>query len=227
MPRVMFTRISKNAKTGPIPTSTSESSTCPSSCSLKGAGCYAELGPQRMWWNKLDDGETGMEWSEFVEQVKRLPKRQLWRHNVAGDLPRAKGEGERVDAQKLSMLVSANKGKRGYTYTHYNVEENLNLILKANAEGFTINLSADSPAIAREYYGKGAPVVSVVPLDFWQGKNLRKIQGVEFVRCPAEYAETVSCASCGVCAKADRKSVIGFTVHGSRKHKANIIASDL
>ena len=43
--RVAFTLKSKNNKTGNIPVTISASKTCPDACPLKGAGCYADIGP--------------------------------------------------------------------------------------------------------------------------------------------------------------------------------------
>jgi len=68
----------------------------------------------------------------------------LWRHNEAGDLP---GEGDDIDVPKLRALVQANRGKRGFTYTHKPVldnPQNAVAIKCANQNGFTVNLSADS-----------------------------------------------------------------------------------
>lgn len=42
--RVFYVEASENAKTGRIPVSYVEESTCPQVCPLKKAGCYAEMG---------------------------------------------------------------------------------------------------------------------------------------------------------------------------------------
>jgi hypothetical protein len=115
--RVSLTRISHNAKTGPIPVSTTESKTCPPLCGQYDT-CYGKYGPLGIHWGLVDRGERGVDWSEFCEQVRRLPKGQLWRHNQAGDLP---GDGTYIDSDALRALVEANRGKRGFTYTHYKV----------------------------------------------------------------------------------------------------------
>ena len=43
-----LTKVSSNRKTGPIPVSTTTSDSCPPTCSLKGAGCYAEQGHRHL-----------------------------------------------------------------------------------------------------------------------------------------------------------------------------------
>lgn len=127
---------------------------------------------------------------EFLAKVKRIKKNKLWRHNVAGDLLNVAGQ---IDAGFLSDLVAANKGKRGFTYTHHlpGLGNNLNLIKKANAGGFTVNLSANNPAQAVEYRKMGVPVVSVVPSD--KTGNF-KHGGVQFIACPATYRKNMTCA---------------------------------
>lgn len=45
-----FTRVSGNAKCGPIPVTTTSADSCPPTCSFKGNGCYAESGPLAMHW---------------------------------------------------------------------------------------------------------------------------------------------------------------------------------
>jgi len=64
---IQLVRKSSNAKTGPIPTTTSPRSTCPTECPLSGkGGCYAEAGYYtRMNWDKVDSGERGVEWETF------------------------------------------------------------------------------------------------------------------------------------------------------------------
>ncbi len=49
---IAFTRVSSNAKTGPIPVTTTSEETCPVSCPLKRNGCYADAGPLALFWRK-------------------------------------------------------------------------------------------------------------------------------------------------------------------------------
>ena len=49
--------VSVNAKTGPIPVTTSSKNTCPDSCQLKGNGCYAEVGRVNIHWQKVSNGK--------------------------------------------------------------------------------------------------------------------------------------------------------------------------
>lgn len=213
-----FSPQSRNAKTGPIPTTTTGAETCPRSCPMFNT-CYAKGGPQAMHWNKVTNRERGYTLRQLCDDVAALPENQVWRHNVSGDLP---GNGERINGKDLQLLVNANKGKRGFTYTHKrpSVGNNAQHIARANRDGFTINLSANTLAEADEYQDLGiGPVVTVLPED--QTENTRTPNGVPVIVCPATQRDDVTCATCKMCAVRDRGTVIGFPVHGSRKRQAN------
>lgn len=214
--RVKLAVESGNRKTGPIPVSMTSANTCPLSCPFLNAGCYAEGHLVAMHWRRVSAGD-GITWSEFCVEIAKLPKRQIWRHNEAGDLP---GNGEAIDAALLSELVAANRGKRGFTYTHKrpDFESNAALIRLANLGGFAVNLSADTIAEADQFVALGiAPVTVVLPHDT-PDKAFRTPAGNQIVICPAEHKEKVSCATCKLCAVSERKSIVAFRAHGDRKH---------
>ena len=217
-----LTRISSNAKTGPIPVSTSSAETCPASCPFKAKGCYAKSGPLALHWAKITSGGRGLNWESFCDEISRLPRGQMWRHNQAGDLP---GEGEYVDAHALGQLTKANAGRKGWTYTHkYSTESNREAIRSANANGFTINLSANSLAHADELADTNCgPVCVVLPAD--QTKNTLTPAGRKVVICPATQRECVTCATCGLCQK-QRGAIVGFPAHGTAHKTVSTIVSN-
>jgi hypothetical protein len=227
--QVHFTLSSSNAKTGAIPVSTTSANTCPDSCPLKfGGGCYANGGPLGMHWRKVTDGKRGSGWEDFRRAVASLPQGQLWRHNQAGDLP---GENDRISVPMLEDLVRANKGRRGFTYTHKpvldrqrgEVVENREAIAKANREGFTINLSANGLKHADELAAlKIAPVVTLLPSGIED--NTTTPNGRKVVVCPAQKIDGITCAKCRLCARADRSVIIGFIPHGNAKRKTGAVA---
>ena len=213
-----FSPCSRNAKTGPIPTSTTAADTCPRSCPMFST-CYAKGGPQAMHWNKVTNRERGGTLRNLCDHVAALPENQVWRHNVSGDLP---GTGERINGRQLQLLVNANAGKRGFTYTHKRPEvaDNAAHIARANRDGFTINLSANTLAETDEYLALDiGPVVTVLAAD--QTENTRTPNGARVVVCPATQRDDVTCATCKLCQVRNRGVVIGFPVHGSRKNQAN------
>lgn len=210
---------SSNAKTGPIPVSTSPASTCPDACPLKAGGCYAKSGPLALHWAAVTAKRRGMAWPEFLAAVRQFPAGQLWRYNQAGDLP---GDGDTIDAAKLAELAKANTGRRGFTYSHKPpTGRNLTSLRRANRAGFVVNLSANSVAHADKLVKTGLPVAAVVP-----GNSPDRFvtpAGNKVVICPAQRVDGLSCDKCRLCAKGDRGFIVGFRPHGTGAKRAEQI----
>lgn len=221
-----FTRVSSNRKTGPIPVTITARPSCADSCPFRHNGCYAESWPLVKHWNDVTDGKgRNVDLDGLCDAIRTLPHGQLWRHNQAGDLP---GIGDDIDAPALAAIVRANRGRKGFTYTHkpLNRGSNLDAIRAANRAGFVINVSANSPAEAaalkRQY--PDLPVVTVLPSDHTARRV--DVDGLPVVTCPAALDDTdrITCATCGLCQRADRPYAIGFPAHGTSKRKADAIA---
>jgi hypothetical protein len=245
---VYFTLKSSNGKIGPIPVSTVSNETCPDVCPLKtGGGCYANGGPLAIIWKALSNHTPGavwrngvgarmqsLTWNAYCYAVSQLPNGQEWRHGQAGDLP---GVGDDIDARALRKLVAANKGKRGWAYTHKPVlasdtvtakqaAANAAAIAHANAEGFTVNLSANSISEVDALVALGiAPVAVVLPADVHGKQDIFTPNGTRVVVCPATYQEETRCVDCMLCEKRERKCAVGFPAHGASKRKASNVAS--
>lgn len=217
--RVHLTRVSRNSKTGPIPVSTSEAATCPPMCAQHDT-CYAKFGPGMIHWQLVSNGVRG-DWKTFLDEVRRLPRGQLWRHNQAGDLP---GDGVLIDTGALTKIVGANKGKRGFTYTHYPMTEaNIAAVEAANARGFTVNISCDTIAQSDALIGKISAPKAVVLASTEERKSFRTPGGEKVVVCPATYKEHTSCATCAICYDSSpNRAVIGFPAHGTKKRVIDI-----
>ena len=206
-----------------MPVTMTESTSCPSNCPLKGSGCYAEAGMVALHWRRVSKGEQAGSYAEMLDQIQALPKGTLWRHNVAGDLLH---NAETIDASALEALTSANKGRKGFTYTHHRIEgsdavsrSNWAAIDKANTNGFTVNLSANSLDHADILASlEAGPVVSIVPID--HPKLSYTPAGRSVVICPAVTSDDVTCSNCGLCQNQNRRSIVAFPVHGSGKKKA-------
>lgn len=166
-----------------------------------------------------------MAWGEFCKAVSKLPKGVLWRANQAGDLPST--DRVHIDADAFRALIKANKGKRGFTYTHYNVTHiaaNAALVREANAAGFRVNLSGNSLAHADALVDTNCgPVVVVLPTSVQGNVRLQTPKGRTVTVCPATYRDDVTCATCGLCARL-RDVIVGFPAHGNGKNKASKIA---
>lgn len=212
-----LTRVSGNKKAGPIPASTTSKTSCPDVCPLKNNGCYADSGPLALHWRAVTAGARGDDLSGFCQKIAKLPKQQLWRYGQAGDLP---GDGARIDASALAQIVEANKGRRGFAYTHYSptVTQNAQNIRDANAAGFVINLSANNLEHADELADLGiAPVVTLLPPE--QTTNTHTPTGRLVAICPAVVRDDIDCSTCGICAT-NRSAIIGFPAHGSGAKRA-------
>lgn len=236
---IRFVRVSSNRKTGPIPVTSSSADSCSITCPLnKGDNgetlttngklpkCYAGFGNTAIHWRKLNsatpNGKNILDWEGLCNNVRALPKGQLWRHNEAGDLPTL-GDRETIDPDALQSLVRANRGKRGFTYTHHSpTAQNASAAVWASRQGFTVNLSANNVAQALEYKRDTlAPIVTILPID---APNVQTVEGIKIVACPAEKSDKVQCANCALCYDHDRDYIIGFRAHGTAKKKTDIIA---
>jgi hypothetical protein len=218
---------SRNSKTGPIPVSTTSSETCPAVCPFIGHGCYAAGGPLSILWKKVSLGtyKSALGWKEFLAEVRSLPPGQLWRHNQAGDLP---GYKDTLDVRMLAALVRAAAHTRGFTYTHKPLGRSAEraAIARANRTGFVVNLSGNNPAHADTLADlQVGPVVTVLPDSIHGNMKLHTPAGRRLVVCPATYRDDVTCASCRLCAVADRKVIIGFPAHGASHARVSALAN--
>jgi len=146
---------SANPITGPIMVTTSPGYTCPAACALKGKLCYAEHGFLGGFiWNALDkaavgnviaNGLTVKSLTELALAIGALPLGTVWRHNQVGDLMPDFDDRHLVCGSTLTIICEANKGRRGFTFTHFDpsIDHNWRAIRSANQSGFRINLSAN------------------------------------------------------------------------------------
>jgi len=240
--RVQFIAVSQNAKTGLIPASIVERTSCWPGCALYENGCYAEA--LAVHWDRVSRGLAGGSWSEFCAKVAALRPGRVWRYAQAGDLP---GYGPQIDGTLLEEVVAANAGKNVIAFTHKPVlgddpvaVENRRLIAGAVKAGFTINLSADNPAHADSLAELGiAPIVTVLGRAYarkavrhrfkrrrdqwaeaigeWRDRTASLPRhtpaGRRIAVCPATYSDA-TCKTCGACAGV-RDAVIGFPAHGA------------
>ena len=224
MTRVHITKRSSNSKVGKIPVTTSEESSCPTTCPFYGGGCYAKTGPQSWHWKKVSQGLRGGSWDDLAKFVSELNAGQLWRHNVSGDLPyNTTPDGqELINLAMLKQLVDANKasGAKGYTYSHHKLNtHNKEAIKYANKNGFTINASCESLTQADVAIDEGLPAVCVV--DSSKDVPTHTPAGHKVTVCPAQLHEHVQCANCKLCSYSNRSQVVAFLAHGNNERKVN------
>ena len=237
MDKFLITEKSYNRITGPMMVTTSPRSTCPLSCPLRkgsnneaAGACYAEHGFIGGYlWTSLDRTAAGMAFqkgrikvlgfAELLSAIRRVPNGQPWRHNQAGDLPSTNQTN--ICPDRLRKIVAANRGRRGFTFTHYDVihnRHNRQLVNMANRNGFAINLSANNLEHADQLADtRCGPVATVLPTD--QVKNTVTPKGRKVVICPALIRSGVTCHSCQLCTRSTRNTIVGFPAHGGGKAK--------
>ncbi|MCP3475070.1 hypothetical protein NLM33_32630 [Bradyrhizobium sp. CCGUVB1N3] len=235
MDKFLITSRTANPVTGPIMATTSPRFTCPRVCAFRKHGggplagvCYAEHGAiGGFLWTLLDRTAIGRRimnnirifgFEDLLFAIRSLEPGSLWRHNVAGDL--MSNDAVTIDRTALRAIVEANKGRRGFTFTHYDVVANAAnriAIKEANENGFTINVSGNSLAHADELANlQIAPVTVILPANSTQ--NTKTPKGRTVVICPTN-THGVTCADCGLCSRAKRSTIIGFPASGGSKHR--------
>jgi hypothetical protein len=132
--------------------------------------------------------------------------------------PNQTAGADKIDLEYLEALRRAvPRNGQAWTYSHFSADQ-----LPEPKEGETvINFSADKIADALGAVKNNRPAVYAAPLD--AGDFPQTHAGVQFVQCPAEKRDSVTCASCGngrpLCARGSRDYVIVFTAHGNGKKK--------
>jgi hypothetical protein len=162
----------------------------------------------------VTSGERGTDWKGFLSKVREIPEGSLWRFNQAGDIPHSNG---RINVVMLRSLTLANKGKRGYGYSHHVLtSENVKALRAANDNGFTVNVSTNRIQDVDKAMETGLPVVTVLPLGT-TGRVQTTEGGNKVLVCPATLGREITCQECGLCQKRDRSFAIGFIAHGAGK----------
>ena len=229
--QVHITKRSANKKVGAMPVTTTEQSSCPTTCPHINGNCYAKSGFHlRNHWQRVSSRQRGGSWSDLCNFVESLKPYQLWRHNQAGDLGYTTDQQGRelIRLDLLKSLVDANKASkaRGYTYTHHKIEltHNLEAVKYANKNGFTVNASCETLQQVDQAMESGVPAVVVV--DNSKDVPTHTPKGNKVVVCPEQVSDT-KCIDCGLCAQSKRKCAVAFLAIGSRAQKLNATLSTL
>ena len=132
--------------------------------------------------------------------------------------PDSDNSATEIDQEYLIALRNAvAKGGQAWTYSHFNYKD-----IPDNEEKKTvINNSADTVIQALNSFNSGRETPYTAP--YTMTEKVDNIQGVRFVRCPAEENKKITCQNCGsgqpLCARQKRDYIIKFTAHGSQKKK--------
>lgn len=220
-----FVKKSGNKKTGFMPVTYNSRLSCPDSCIFKNNGCYADNYHTRLNWDKVTSGERGGTFKELLNNIKALKPSTIWRACVAGDIP-SNNKGE-ISRTYIKGITEANKGLKGYTYTHNRLDigENISLLKTANKQGFTVNISTETEAAADNAVLNSLPAVMVVKSTetrrAWLTKNKNKI-----LVCPAQ-TSGINCIDCQLCQHRPKNLIIAFLAHGNMSKLIDKILDNL
>jgi hypothetical protein len=210
-----FTSHSHNKKLGNIAAISTSSNSCPNDCALKNE-CYAKYSFTGIHWRNLD--LKGLDYHQLTSLIDAMKKRSKMRFNVMGDFAHNNGI---IDAVKLLKLANTVKNRLIETilYTHHSIDNSLNVsaLKLAFSKGLHINISCEDTNKARQALNHGLNAVIVLPTGSIH--KVIKHDGLNIVRCPAEYKDTIQCANCMLCAKdrVQKRVVVAFTAHGAKK----------
>jgi hypothetical protein len=194
---------SSNRKTGPIATTTREQTSCPTTCPLFSAGCYAR---GRIFSIATRLGSE--DHSKILELITEIPQGGGLRLNVSGDFVLKDGSPDVDYIAACNRVATARPDVKIIAYTH------AWRTLTPDLFTFGVNASCESETDVREARAAGWGTVTI-------NAESDKIAGTRVVRCPAETRDDVSCATCMLCAKTPKiNTTVTFTAHGSGKAKA-------
>lgn len=204
-------RFTSNAKTGPVALSTYRTQgSCPTTCSLYGAGCYAENRTAGGGASPFMIGGRGApDLEQLREQIRLLRRGQMVRLNVSGDylLPDGTPDHEYIEATNtippyVTVISYSHAWRRldpSWFRDHVRPNASCDTLLdvvEARAAGWaTVIVDADG-SIPGTVIGDSRAV-----------------------SCPYE-TQGRQCIDCGLCSRTKRPSTVVFQVHGIRKKAA-------
>jgi hypothetical protein len=177
-----------------------------------------------MHWQAVTNGERGVPYAQFLQLIRDLPARQLWRHNQAGDLYKP---GTLTGRTSLNALTEANHGRRGYTYSHHKrTPATIQAFKAATANGFTINASCHTEAEADAAMADGLRAVFIVAADD-QRTTWETAGGNRAVVCPAQRFDAMTCQRCQLCHARPSNVAVVFRAHGNGRRKVETVLANL
>lgn len=206
---VQISAASGNSKTGPIPTTSRPQDTCPTSCPFFDAGCYGK-GRIFALADKYANEHNESSMTAVLSKARKAAR--IVRDRVVGDLLDTDGNVDYAYMRAIAAAARVN-GLRVFGYTHVPLER---LDLDSVPENYVLNISTETPDGAAAAIRAGFDAVMVND-DIAEGTM---IEGKRIVTCPAQTREGITCATCGLCSKKNRKSIIRFLTHGAGKRKA-------
>lgn len=188
--------------------------TCPSTCPLLNAGCYAQAGPTALQMRgRVSDSDGDV----FLRELARIPHGATLRLHVAGDVLRDgdKNGSDTLDVAYLDALIHGANDRPDVTF--YGYTHAWRLIDRSRfafPDNFVMNASCDSDEDVVEARAAGWDTTTV-----WSADVSVKRVG-DTVVCPNQTVG-LSCAECRLCMKAHRPLTVAFLAHGPSKKKVS------
>lgn len=217
--------LSDNNKTGPVACTYAAQGSCPVTCPLIGAGCYAEEGPVGIITRRLNAAGVGMTPDEIAEveaaAIDRLPSLTDMRLHVVGDC-RTNTAAATVAAAATRyadrFVHKAHGAPQGvWTYTHA-----WRTVDRASWGAVSVLASCETPFDVDQALARGYAAALVVP-EFPNGDRAWRVDtlGGSFAVVPCPYqTKGVQCVKCRLCMADDRlrsgRVAVGFAAHGAR-----------
>ena len=188
-----------------------QQSTCPASCPLRRAGCYAERGSLRFHTGRLNRAPAGRPAQVAQEEAAAIRGLSGWRRlrvHVVGDC-RTPAAARIVGAAMVRHTERHNRA--AWTYTHA-----WRQVPRAAWSGAQVLASCETPAQARQATRAGYPVALIVPTH--PSRQVYQYGGLRVLPCPAQFttngARGTTWERCEVGAQPDRLRdrglVLGF-----------------
>lgn len=214
MKGVRVVRASENSKLGRVVATYRTQATCPSSCILRGNGCYAENPPMR--WGvtqhvNLERVSSAKLFRYEAKQIDELTTTTPLRLGVVGDVPR------KQDALTLSHAAERYQKRGGgpvWAYTRW-----WKRVPRTAWGKVSVLASCDSVHQLKAARAKGYAAAVIVPE--FPSKKAWKQNGFTLIPCPSQTVG-VTCEQCRLCMRdallKRRKLAIAFEPHGAKKN---------
>lgn len=228
MKAATFVKRSKNAKIGEKTCATylSIAATCPSTCAMRGGGCYAQDGNVNVTVIRLDEGAVGKDARDVAREEAHLIRTSFRGRRIPQDGARGgrdlrlhvSGDSRTPSAVRIVASAVEDYLRRGggdvWSYTHA-----WRAVLRREWGRVSVLASMeDAREVAAARKRGYAPALVVAHHD---SSRAHKLPGsdVLWIPCPSQVRDT-TCDRCRLCMNADKLLSSGrgitFAAHGSR-----------
>lgn len=223
---VVVTGVTDNRKTGPVAITYAAQGSCPVTCPLKGAGCYAESGPCGIITKQLNEAGTGLTPDEINEAeaagIDTLTTRGDIRLHGVGDCRTNHGAAT-VATAVGRYLDRAHVDARAWTYTHawWAVDKRSwgPISVLASCHSFD-----DAEIAMAKGYAASVIVERFLTQSWWTVDT--PAGRIKVIACPYQ-TKGVQCIKCRLCMDDEKlrksRTVIAFEAHGSQR--ASVVRS--